>query len=92
MVPKAYDEDMRWCVEEYHKAHKSGAGAEDSPMERAYRIESLVAVLGVVEVRLFNTKWLARTRPNESVNPKVFGPRNEGGGGRTGRKGLIDDS
>ncbi len=65
---------MRWCVEEYHKALKSGAGAEDSQMERAYRIESLVAVLGVVAVRLFNTKWLARTRPNEPVNPKVFGP------------------
>jgi hypothetical protein len=30
---------MRWCVEEYHKALKSGAGAEDSQMERAYRIE-----------------------------------------------------
>ncbi len=65
---------MRWCVEEYHKALKSGAGAEDSPMERAYRIESLVAVLGVVAVRLFNTKWLARTRPDEPVHPKVFGP------------------
>ena len=66
---------MRWCVEEYHKALKSGAGAEDSQMERAYRIESLVAVLGVVAVRLFNTKWLARTRPDEPVNPKFFGPQ-----------------
>jgi hypothetical protein len=65
---------MRWCVEEYHKALKSGAGAEDSQMERAYRIESLVAVLGVVAVRLLNAKWLARTRPDEPVNPKVFGP------------------
>jgi hypothetical protein len=65
---------MRWCVEEYHKALKSGAGAEDSQMERAYRIESLVAVLGIVAVRLFNTKWLARTRPHEPVNAKVFGP------------------
>jgi hypothetical protein len=65
---------LRWCVEEYHKALKSGAGAEDSQMERAYRIESLVAVLGVVAVRLFNTKWLARTRPDEPVTPRVFGP------------------
>ena len=65
---------MRWCVEEYHKALKSGAGAEDSQMERAYRIESLVAVLGVVAVRLFNTKWLARTRPDEPVSSKIFGP------------------
>jgi hypothetical protein len=66
---------MRWCVEEYHKALKSGAGAEESQMERAYRIESLVAVLGVVAVRLLNTKWLARTRPDEPVEAKVFGPQ-----------------
>ncbi len=65
---------MRWCVEEYHKALKSGAGVEDSQMERAYRIESLVAVLGIVAVRLLNTKWLARTRPDEPVDAKVFGP------------------
>jgi hypothetical protein len=64
---------MRWCVEEYHKALKSGAGVEDSQMERAYRIETLVAVLAVVAVRLLNTKWLARTRPDEPVDPKVFG-------------------
>lgn len=64
---------LRWCVEEYHKALKSGAGAEESQMERAYRIESLIAVLGVVAVRLLNTKWLARTRPNEPVEPEVFG-------------------
>jgi hypothetical protein len=65
---------VRWCVEEYHKALKSGAGAEDSQMERAYRIESLVAVLGIVAVRLLNTKWLARTRPHEPVDPEMFGP------------------
>ena len=65
---------MRWCVEEYHKALKSGTGAEDSQMERAYRIESLVAVLGIVAVRLLNTKWLARTRPDEPVDANVFGP------------------
>ena len=65
---------MRWCVEEYHKALKSGTGVEDSQMERAYRIESLVAVLGVVAVRLLNAKWLARARPDEPVDPKVFGP------------------
>jgi hypothetical protein len=34
----------------------------------------LVAVLGIVAVRLLNTKWLARTRPDEPVDAKVFGP------------------
>ena len=64
----------RWWVEEYHKALKTGAGVEDSQLERAYRIESLVAVLAVVAVRLLNAKWLARARPEEPVEADVFGP------------------
>jgi hypothetical protein len=64
----------RWWVEEFHKALKSGAGVEDSQMERGYRIESLVAVLSLVAVRLLNAKWLARARPDELVNAEVFGP------------------
>jgi hypothetical protein len=62
----------RWWVEEYHKALKSGAGVEDSQLERAYRLESLIAVLAV---RLLNAKWLARTRPDELVDPQIFGPQ-----------------
>ena len=64
----------RWWVEEYHKALKTGAGVEDSQLERAYRIESLVAVLAVVAVRLLNAQWLARARPEEPVEADVFGP------------------
>ncbi len=65
----------RWWVEEYHKALKSGAGVEDSQLERAYRLEALIAILAVVAVRLLNAKWLARTRPDEVVDPQVFGPQ-----------------
>jgi hypothetical protein len=64
----------RWWVEEYHKALKTGAGVEDSQLERAYRIESLVAVLAVVAVRLLNAKHLARARPDEPVDAAVLGP------------------
>jgi hypothetical protein len=64
----------RWWVEEYHKALKTGSGVQDSQLERAYRIESLVAVLAVVAVRLLNAKHLARARPDELVDPDVFGP------------------
>jgi hypothetical protein len=63
----------RWWVEEYHKALKSGVGAEESQMQRAYRIETLVAVLAIVAVRLLNAKWLARTRGAEPVDRNVFG-------------------
>lgn len=35
----------RWWVGEYHKAPKSGAGVEDSQLERGGRLEPLIAVL-----------------------------------------------
>ncbi|MCU0771985.1 MAG: hypothetical protein MUE94_09510 [Verrucomicrobia bacterium] len=60
-------------VEEYHKALKTGTGVEDSQLERAYRIESLVAVLATLAVRLLNAKHLARARPDEPVDAAVFG-------------------
>jgi len=53
----------RWWVEEYHKALKTGTAVEQSQLERGYRLESLIAVLAVVAVRLLNTKMLARSRP-----------------------------
>jgi hypothetical protein len=63
----------RWWVEEYHKALKSGAGVQDSQLERAYRLESLAAVLAIVAVRLLNAKWLARAHPDERVDEPLFG-------------------
>jgi hypothetical protein len=63
----------RWWVEEYHKALKSGAGAESSQLESQYRIESLVAVLAIVAVRLLNLKMLARAQPDEPVDVRMFG-------------------
>jgi len=64
----------RWWVEEYHKALKSGAGVEDSQLERGGRLEPLIAVLAVVAVRLLNTKMLARSRPEGAEAKESFGP------------------
>jgi len=64
---------LRWWIEQYHKALKSGAGVEESQLERGFRIENLVAVLGIVAVRLVNTQWLARNRPDEPVEAESFG-------------------
>lgn len=64
----------RWWVEEYHKALKSGAGVEDSQLERGGRLEPLIAVLAVVAVRLLNTKMLARSRPEGTEAKESFGP------------------
>lgn len=59
----------RWHIEEYHKALKSGAGVEESQLAQAYRLETLVAVLALVAVRLLNTKLLARAFPNQALGP-----------------------
>jgi hypothetical protein len=64
----------RWWIEEYHKALKSGAGVEDSQLEKAYRLESLIAVLAVVAVRLLSTKMLARSHPESFEAADSFGP------------------
>jgi hypothetical protein len=63
----------RWHIEEYHKALKSGAGVEDSQLEQAYRLETLIAVLSLVAVRLLNTKLLARACPDQALEPGQVG-------------------
>jgi hypothetical protein len=64
----------RWWIEEYHKALKSGVGIEESQLERGYRLESLIAVLAVVAVRLLATKFLARSRPEGLEAVESFSP------------------
>lgn len=64
----------RWWIEEYHKALKSGAGVEQSQLERGDRLESLIAVLAVVAVRLLGAKMLARSRPGTFEAAASFGP------------------
>jgi len=64
----------RWWIEEYHKALKSGAGVEASQLKEVERLEPLVAVLGVVAVRLLSTKLLARSRPESGEAAASFGP------------------
>ena len=64
----------RWWIEEYHKALKSGAGVEASQLERADRLESLIAILAVVAVRLLGAKMLARAKPGTFEAAASFGP------------------
>jgi len=65
----------RWWIEEYHKALKSGTGVEESQLERADRLAPLIAVLGVVAVRLLSAKMLARSRPESFEASAGFGPQ-----------------
>jgi transposase-like protein/DDE family transposase/transposase Tn5 family protein len=63
----------RWHIEEYHKALKSGAGIEDSQLKQAHRLESLIAVLSLVAIRLLNTKLLAAACPDQPLQPEEVG-------------------
>ena len=65
----------RWWIEEYHKALKTGTGVQDSQLERAHRLEPLIAVLAVVAVRLLSTKMLARARPESFEAAQSLGPQ-----------------
>ena len=47
---------------------------EESQLERADRLEPLIAVLAVVAVRLLSTKLLARSRPGSFEAAASFGP------------------
>jgi len=64
----------RWHIEEYHKALKSGAGVEASQLKEAHRLETLIAVLSLVAVRLLSTKLLARACPDRALDPGQIGP------------------
>jgi hypothetical protein len=71
----------RWWIEEYHKALKSGAGVEQSQLERADRLEPLIAVLarifhrGIEQRSGESVRRLVNTEPNETATHRFFGDR-----------------
>ena len=71
-VVRAYG--RRWLVEEFHKVLKTGLGVEDSQLSEGRRIETLVAILSVVGVRLLNQKLLVDERPEAPADPAQWGP------------------
>lgn len=67
--------ELRWLVEEYHKALKTGCRVESRQLKAAGRLEALVALTSVVAVRLLQLKSLARTNPEvpaQRVVPRVW--------------------
>jgi hypothetical protein len=67
--------ELRWLVEEYHKALKTGCRTESPQLKTAGRLEAFVALTSVVAVRLLQLKSLARTNPEvpaQRVVPRVW--------------------
>jgi hypothetical protein len=67
--------EMRWLVEEYHKAIKTGCATESRQLKAASRLEAFVGLTSVVAIRLLKLKSLARTKPEvpaQRVVPRVW--------------------
>jgi hypothetical protein len=48
--------EMRWRIEEFHKAWKTGAGAERQRMQEADNLEKMIVILSFIAVRLLQLK------------------------------------
>ena len=67
--------ELRWLVEEYHKALKTGCRTESPQLKTAARLEAFVGLTSVVAVRLLQLKSIARTNPEvpaQRVIPSVW--------------------
>lgn len=63
--------EMRWLIEEYHKALKSGTGVLSRQLKTAGRLEAMVGLMSVVAVRLLQMKTLAHTEPTRPARTVV---------------------
>jgi hypothetical protein len=48
--------ELRWKIEDFHKAWKSGVGAEEQRMQSSENLEKMVVILSFVAVRLLQLK------------------------------------
>ena len=53
----------RWVIEEYHKAIKTGLGAERLQLESVERLFAAIAIMGVVALRLIELRERLRMHP-----------------------------
>ena len=67
--------ELRWLVEEFHKALKTGCSTESRQLKTAARLEAFVGLTSVTAIRLLQLKSLARTdpeRPAQRVIPNAW--------------------
>ena len=62
-IERALQYSARWLIEEYHKALKTGLGAERLQLETAGRLFAAVAIMAVVAWRLIELKERLRSDP-----------------------------
>ena len=67
--------EVRWLIEEYHKALKTGCRVQDRCLRKAERLEPMVGLMSVVALRLLQLKSVARSdpdRPAKKIVPPLW--------------------
>lgn len=58
-----HDYELRWRIEEYHKAWKSGAGVERQRLQSAPNLERMLVITAFVAVRLLQLREVVEAAP-----------------------------
>lgn len=53
---------LRWVVEEYHKAQKTGCNIEDPQFSKVEALQPMIALLSVVAISLLNLREMSRDK------------------------------
>lgn len=64
----------RWLIEEFHKALKTGLGAEQLQLETAHRLLAAVAIMSVVALRLIDLRERVRIMPGAPAEQSGLTP------------------
>jgi len=64
----------RWVIEEYHKALKSGLGAERLQLETAAGLMAAIAIMSVVALRLLDLRERVRVEPEAAAEEAGLAP------------------
>jgi len=62
---------LRWIVEEYHKALKTGCAMEQRQLRRGPGLLALLGLLAIVAVRLLQLRTIARTAPDTPASQVI---------------------
>ena len=65
----------RWMIEEYHKAIKTGLGAERLQPESAERLFAAIAIMSVVALRLLELRERLRRHPDAAAEQGLASSR-----------------
>ena len=65
---------LRWIIEDYHKALKSGLRAENLQFKTAHALFAAISIMSVVALRLINLREKLRISPGEPAEKSGLSP------------------